>query len=216
VQGSQIAVGPDGAVYVCYEVFYVGNTRRQFISKSINHGLSFTSPVSATPGFGELSFNSTYRKNSFASMTVSPASTVYLVYADYPSATAGAQVEMIRSTSPGGTAFTSPVAVNDSSAGQQFMPAVAVDANGVVHVSWFDTRNNPKQSSSYDIYASRSDNGSQFLSNTRVTATTIAAGSASFIGDYAGITAASGKAYPAFTSGGFNGGRLKVGILTYP
>ena len=28
--GTQVAVGPNGEVYVVYEVFYVGNQNRQF------------------------------------------------------------------------------------------------------------------------------------------------------------------------------------------
>src|SRR5712692_9173474 len=45
VQGSQVAVGPDGTVYVVYEVFYVGGKRQHFVANSINGGLSFSVPV---------------------------------------------------------------------------------------------------------------------------------------------------------------------------
>ena len=45
VQGAQVAVGPQGQVYVAYEVFFVGNKRRQFLTKSTNGGLSFSTPV---------------------------------------------------------------------------------------------------------------------------------------------------------------------------
>jgi hypothetical protein len=224
VQGSQVAVGPDGTVYVAYEVFYVGGKRQQFMAKSIDHGSSFSTPLAITPLFGDLTFKSTYRKNSFASLAVSPTNgDVFAVYADQPSNTTGAEVEFIRSSD--GINFTAPVVINDSSVGQKFFPAVGSDSTGNVHVSWFDTRNSRSGSSQYDIYATYSKNsGSSFASNARVTATLINAGKASFIGDYAGIAGAvvtspagtTTTAHPVWTNGGFNNGSLQTAALTLP
>lgn len=217
VQGSQVAVGPDGAVYVAYEVFYVGNQRQQFLTKSTDGGQTFSTPVAVTPVFNELSFNSTYRKDSFSALAVAPnnANDVYLVYADQQGSKAGAQVEFIRSTD-GGATFTSPVAINDVASGQQFMPALTVDNLGTIHASWFDTRNSPRTTSIYDIYATFStDGGTTFHTNARVTATSLNAGGSSFIGDYAGIAAANGVAHPVWTSGGSTG-QLQTAALTDP
>src|SRR5712692_6406196 len=224
VQGSQVAAGPDGTVYVVYEVFYVGGKRQHFVANSINGGLSFSVPVAITPLFSELSFKSTYRKNSFASLAVSPANgDVFVVYADQASSTTGAEVEFIQSID--GINFSRPVVINDHSAGQQFFPAATVDNSGNLHVSWFDTRNSKSGSSHFDIYATYSKNsGSSFAANARVTAALINAGKASFIGDYAGIAAAvatSGTtttttAHPVWTNGGFNGGTLQTAALTLP
>ncbi|HKA52502.1 MAG TPA: hypothetical protein VKJ47_02465, partial [Candidatus Binatia bacterium] len=213
VQGSQVAVGPFGEVYVVYEVFYVGGVRRHFLAKSTSGcttgGMIFSAPVGITPYFNELRFNSTYRKNSFASLAVSPVKpvgpanvAVYVVYADQPSNQAGAEVEFIRSTD-GGSSFSPPVVLNDNSTGQQFMPAVTTDEKGAIHVSWFDTRNS-SSSASYDVYATYSGTGGvSFHPNVRVTPSRVSAGSASFIGDYAGVAAAAGNAHPVWTSGGF-------------
>jgi hypothetical protein len=214
VQGSQVAVGPNGELYVVYEVFYVGGLRRQFLARSTNGGVTFSAPVAITPYFNELRFNSTYRKSSFAALAVSPVNgNVYLVYADQPSSTLGAEVEFVRSTT-GGASFTAPVVINDRSAGQQFMPALTVDSTGRIHASWFDTRNSPGTASRYDIFATRSlDNGTTFSPNARITPALVNAGTASFIGDYAGIAAAGGFAHPVWTSGGFNNGRLQTATL---
>jgi hypothetical protein len=214
VQGSQVAVGPKGEVYVVYEVFYVGNKRRQFLAKSVDGGRTFSVPAPITPMFNELNFASTYRKNSFASMAVSPSNGhVYAVYADEPSAETGSEVEFIVSRD-GGATFSAPLPVNKPSQGQQFMPALTVDNTGVIHVSWSDTRNSSRGSSAYDIYAASSANdGALFAPNIRVTAATIDAGSASFIGDYGGIAASSGFAHPVWTSGGFNNGLLQTATL---
>ncbi len=207
VQGSQVVVGPDGTVYVVYEVFYVTGQRQHFLVKSANGGASFTPPVAVTPLFRELTFSSTYRKFSFPSLGVSPANGhVYVVYSDQPNGSVGAEVEFVASTD-GGTTFSRPVVVNEFSKGQQFMPAMAVDGAGVIHVSWFDTRNNPKTTSLYDIYASSSSSdGVKFTSNARVTSTSANAGSSTFIGDYAGVAAGGGVAHPVWTSGGINNG----------
>src|SRR6266851_4517858 len=135
VQGSQVAVGPDGKEYVVYEVFYAGNQRAQFLTKSTTPGgLTFSTPVVITPKFNELNIGSLYRTDSFASIAV--GSTVNVVYSDQPGATA--QVEYIHSGASGGgthNGFSAPVVINDVSTGQHFFPSVAVDSKGVIHTS---------------------------------------------------------------------------------
>jgi len=225
VQGSQVAVGPRGEVYVVYEVFYVGGKRQHFMAKSTNGGVTFRAPKPITPVFNEVSFGSSYRVNSFMSLAVdqSRPGTVYGVYADQPSGTVGTEVEFI-SSSDGGATFSAPVVINDASQGQQFMPAVTVDSSGVIHAMWFDTRNSPGDPSKYDIYATFSKFPGAFAPNTRVTppplanpgAASIDAGTASFIGDYAGIAASAGNAHPVWTSGGFNNGMLQTTTLPLP
>ena len=65
VQGSQIAIGPEGEIYVAYEVFLTGNHVRHYLVKSTNGGRSFSTPQPITPIFNDVTFLSTYRKNSF-------------------------------------------------------------------------------------------------------------------------------------------------------
>jgi hypothetical protein len=214
VQGSQVAVGPKGEVYVVYELFYQGNVRQQFLAKSVDGGATFSAPVPVTPPFNEVNFASTYRKNSYPALAVSPLNGhVYVVYADEPGPASGSEVEFIVSRD-GGLTFSAPHPVNKPPQGEQFMPALTVDGAGVIHVSWFDTRNCPQGTSSYDVYATSSSNdGGEFAPNTRVTAASIDAGNASFIGDYGGIAASGGFAHPVWTSGGFNNGLLQTATL---
>ncbi len=215
VQGSMIAVGPHGEIYIVYEVFYTGNQCQQFLAKSVDGGTTFSTPVPVTPIFNDLTFSSSYRKNSFASIAVSPVNGyVYMIYADQPGA--NSQLEFILS-SDGGVTFTTPTAVNDSSDGQRFFPALAVDKGGRLHLSWFDTRNSPTDASLYDVYATFSiNNGASFATNARVTAASANAGTTSFIGDYAGIAAQGGFAHPVWTDGGGNNGQLQTATLKLP
>jgi hypothetical protein len=215
VQGSQVAVGPGGEIYVVYEVFLAGGLRQQFLTKSIDGGASFSMPLAITPRFNELTFPSIYRKNSFASLAVSPLDgSVYVAYADQPNSTVGAEVELVASRD-GGATYTAPTVMNDTSAGQQFFPAIAVDRRGVLHASWFDTRKSPSDSTFYEVYSARSaDGGLTFGRNSRVTGNAVRAGS--FIGDYAGIAVTNDITFPVWTSGGSNGGRLQTARLRLP
>jgi hypothetical protein len=210
VQGSQVAVGPSGEVYVVYEVFYIGGKRGQFLAKSTDAGRTFSQPTPITPLFNELSFHSTYRKSSFAALAVSATDgSVHVAYCDQPNKSSA--LEYVRSTD-GGSTFSAPVRLNDVPSGQRFMPALAADELGVLHASWFDTRNAGRSTGSYDIYAARStDGGGTWTHNARVTPSLESAGGTSFLGDYSGIAAGGHVAHPVWTSGG--SGRLATAAL---
>ena len=125
---------------------------------------------------------------------------VYITYADRGSKADGAEVEIIRSTDDGAS-FSAPAVVNDVSSGHQFMQAIVVDEPGIIHMSWYDTRNRPLASSNLDIYATYStDGGATFRPNARVTPSSFNIGIVLFIGDYAGIAAAGGVAHPVWSN----------------
>jgi hypothetical protein len=190
VQGSQVAVGPDGTVYVAYEVFDPNsNTRWQYLTSAPATSSSFTAPVQITPGFLEVLYSANYRTNSFPSLAVGPTGNVFLEYADQP--LSNAQIEFISCTSGCSSStpvFSSPLAINATNTGQEVFPAISVDANNMVHTSWFDTRNSPTNTSAFDVYATF-NSGAGFAPLARVTPTTVNSGTASFIGDYSGIVA---------------------------
>lgn len=225
VQGSQVAVGPAGEVYVAYEVFFAGVKGQHFIAKSTNGGVSFSTPVALTPVFNNLTFSSTYRTNSFPALAVSPVAGkafIYDVYTDQPGASS--RTAFVHSKTAGGLTFTSPISANDSTKGQRLMPAVAADTKGVVHISWFDTRRSGTSTDHLDIFATYTkNNGLSFAPNARVTSVQIAAGGAGFIGDYSGIASepdsTNSLAHPVWTNGGVGGttsGRMQTATLTVP
>jgi hypothetical protein len=220
VTGSQLAVGPDGTVYVAHvstpsrAVHERGGPAQIFLAASADGGLTFSAPAAVTPVFNFTHFPAFYRENSNPALAVSPTNgNVYLAYTDQPSAAAGAQVEFIRSTDRGKT-FSSPAPINDVSTGQHFLPALAVDGSGVVHASWFDTRNSRSPFNNVlDVYAALSTNdGASFSPNVRVTTTSIYTGAARFVGDYTGIAAAGGFAHPVWSSGSVGTGPETPGV----
>jgi hypothetical protein len=106
-------------VYLAYEAFFTGNSRQQFLAKSTDGGQTFSTPVPITPVFSDLTFSSTYRKNSLPAMTVDPTTgNVVVLYASQLAQ--GAKIQFIISTD-GGASFSNPVTINGVSAGQQFI-----------------------------------------------------------------------------------------------
>jgi hypothetical protein len=211
--GSMLAVGPGGEVYLVYEsIPSTAGQSQHMLAKSTDGGASFSAAMPITPAFTDVNFSSSYRKYSYASIGVSPTNgAIYVVYPDMVSGIA--TNELVVSTD-GGATFSSPQPIDRDGSGQQFMPALAVDETGAIHVSWFDTRNASGATTSYDIYATRStDGGQHFGPSVRVTPQSIDATGATFIGDYAGIAAGGGFAHPVWTTGGDHGGHFATATL---
>lgn len=215
VQWPELTVGSDGSVYVSYETLISANTGQHWLTISSNGGLSFTGAQSITPVYNELTFSSTYRKNSGPNIMVSPVAGSEYVY-DVFAVQGGrsSNVVFTRSHLPKGVGgFTLPVAMNDTTIGQRLFPAAAIDQNGTLHVAWLDTRNS-RTVASYDVYATYSTNlGATFAPNARVTPTLINSQNSSFIGDYMGMSAepTSGVAHPVWSNG-----TLQTTTLTVP
>jgi len=244
LQGSQVAVGPNGKVYVAYELFGSGAQRQQYLSVGTWSGstlstLAFSAPFAVTPAFSELNFagcsncTASYRVNSFPSLAVGPGGNVYLVYGGQANSTSTAQVYFVSCTSSctSSSAFAAPGIVNDNPAGDHFFPAIAVGPSGVINTSWFDSRNNPSNPDYLDIYAAflTYDGVTKSFTlspNARVTPSTMDAsisdlfGDTGFIGDYAGIAAtAANTAHPVWTNasgllGYLISGSLQTATLT--
>ncbi len=216
VEWPQMTVGADGTVYASFEVSLGSGQAQHMLAMSTDGGQTFSTPVAITPSYTDVTFTASYRKNSGPTIVVSPvagAEYVYDVYAQQNGT--GSDIVVTRSNSPKGAGgFTTPISVNDSTAGQRIFPSSAVDNGGILHMSWFDTRN-ASGTAQYDIYATYStDQAATFAPNARVTPALISAGT--FIGDYAGMVAepTGGVAHPVWTSGGSNAGMMQTTTLT--
>lgn len=166
VQGGNVAVGPDGSVYVAYfdstnDESFKGQGEI-YVARSTDGGATFSKPVVAS-SFNEVPFrprtnNFRFWASSFPQMAIGPQGDVYIVYAARPSdknADDG-DIYLVRSQD-GGKSFGRPRRLNaDETSRTQFFPTIAVSPKGVIHVMWGDTRDDRAQLR-YHIYYTRSE-----------------------------------------------------------
>jgi hypothetical protein len=171
LSGTQVAVGPQGQVYVVYSAID-GKSVEVRLRRSADGGASFASTVvvaegtaASVLGFNNLQAN--FRTNAFSSLTVDHSAgphrgALYLVWTDAslhqvhdflgdlfgdPDYSFG-DIVLSTSNDQGATWSTprlvSPTPASFSGAGRdQFMGGVSVDTNGTVAVCYSDRRNDP-------------------------------------------------------------------------
>lgn len=144
---------------------------------------------------------------------------IYVVYNDFPSGTStgtNTNIYLVKSTD-GGSTWSGPTKVNDDTGtATQFFPWVAVDqTTGIVVASWYDTRNDPNNKQTQIFLTESCDGGSTFAANTQVTqvssqfdnqvaysdenSTDNTNYNGNQYGDYSGLAAANGTAWPIWT-----------------
>ena len=216
-QGVNINTGPNGEVYATFAVYDnwgVGTYGEDAIgfAKSTDGGVTWTKArIYSAANFGirgNLKTTS-IRVSSFPSMTVdrsggSRNGYIYICWPQKGVSPAGSDpdIVMIRSTN-GGTSWSAPVRVNNDAINNgkdQYYPWCAVDQNtGQLHVVFYDNRNTTSDSSGV-FMATSVDGGLTFdnyqVSDANFKPKPISGLASGYQGDYIGITAANGKAYP--------------------
>jgi len=202
-QGAQVAVGPNGEVYVAYlrmtsSSIPTGNAI--LISKSTNGGSTFSTIGTLVSNVDAVSWylsgaSEWARHASFPTLGVSMASgTVFVAWAD--DRNEDDDILLSRSTT-GGTSWSAPIRVNDdtvSNGKDQWHPALTVTPSGYVHVIFYDRRDSATNKYTH-LYHARSTNDGVSFSNSIVTSAVTnpdafswwASGS---LGDYVGIDSA--------------------------
>jgi len=227
IQGSNPAVAPDGTIYVA--AYYSGDdgwlegSAEIVVYRSRDYGATWEGPFTAAILPGEMPYNHPkadfrFWSSMFPSMDVAPDGTIYIVYAADPDGPGGdpGDVFLVYSTD-GGETWSEPIRVNDDEPGNiQFFPWLDVDSEGVVHIIWGDSRNDP-QGVSFDVYYARYTPGEGLEPNVRVSDyTNNPLMGYGFQGDYFNVAAEGGKVYVAWTDnrGGFRemGGLLWRGV----
>ena len=163
-QFADLAVGPDGAVYLTYRTFsHQGPTQDAiFVEKSTDGGMSFSEPQlvatvqpfdsnsfsgngSESCGDGPLACPSGLTFSRFASLSAvaADANGVHVVWsAELPNG----QAKVFVRNSPNGTEWPTPAAPLDSAPrGHQYFPDVG-SAGGVITVVFYDSRSDPAYS----------------------------------------------------------------------
>ena len=196
-QGTTVAVGPDGSVYVAWEDFHKD---RILFTRSLDCGVTFEAErgIASVVPVPEPLPGSAYRLDSFPRMATSQTTgTVFVAWADYRSG--DADVLLVRSTNRGAS-WGGPARVNDVGTNNQIFPAITT-FGGRVDVAFYDSRNDPTGKLLDVYYAGSTDDGLTFQSNVRVTDASFdpnlaVTGGGAFLGDYNGIASNADGAHP--------------------
>ena len=209
-QGVNVQTGPDGEVYVCW-ADYPGSMPATGIGfiKSLNGGQTFSPASIAFSYFGirmtgvlDSRFNS--RVNDYPTMAVDKSNGLHRgrIYIAYPTGGSGTSVIQVRYSDDQGSTWSQPKTVSISGATQSFFPWITVDdSTGIVCIAYYAFDTSVQYGT--DTYLAYSSDGGQTYSNIKVsdvshTTAPISGFGRGYAGDYIGVAAYGGKAYPAW------------------
>jgi len=196
-QGSDIAVAPNGTIYVAYRTFgSPSEPARVQVVKSTDCGQHWTNPVNLATISSPQAPGVAFRTPTFAFVATDNVNS-NVVYVAYQNFVAGDYDIYVQRSTNGGTTWSAPVQVNGEGAStrHQIWPTIEV-SNGALHVAWYDFRNSATAGNeALDVYyACTNCNGNAwpaFDAQTRVSDVSHQAncqmfggGSAAFHGDY--------------------------------
>ncbi|MBF6591727.1 MAG: exo-alpha-sialidase [Ktedonobacterales bacterium] len=209
VLGAIPTIEPDGTLAVAYAYTDVlagapNHTTiptRMVVVTSRDGGTTWAAPalVATVHDLPPLLRPDRFRTFSLPAFAADPSrtGTLYLAWADEQ----GSQADILVATSrDGGATWSAPVRANDDPPGggaNHAQPQLAVAPDGVVSVTFFDTRNDP-QHALLDVYLAQStDGGATFRPNVRVTperldpalGAPVDPSGLQFFGDYQGLAA---------------------------
>ena len=218
-QGENFKTGPDGEAYCVWSVYdsWPGDEKALGFSKSLDGGVTWAPAVrilNNIKGIRTTGVSQNQRVNSFPSMACDISNSPYrgTLYVAWPNVgvpgiNTGTDVDvyMIKSTD-GGTTWSTPIKINQDASGlgkKHYMSWITCDqANGMVSVVFYDNRNVP--ANQCETWVAYSDDGGATWSDMKVsdvafTPSPIPNMATGYMGDYLGITAYDGKAYPCWT-----------------
>lgn len=141
LQGSAPTVGPNGEVYVAYNIGYPSDTGIGFVM-STDGGQTFTAPrqIQATTRFA---ISGTDRAPSFPRIAVDETGGPYTgnIYVVWQSAISGRGEAVLTKSTDGGATWSDPAVINnDGGTGIEWQPTVSVDFNGNVNTFFYSRR----------------------------------------------------------------------------
>ncbi len=209
-QGAIPVVEPDGTLVVAFpyiDLMSGSIPTRLVVTTSPDGGITWTSPIliATIHDIDGIFPPEHYRNLSLPAFACDPKTgQLYLTWSDKGSR--DADILLVTSKDHGQT-WSAPVRVNDDpmqNGANQFQPQLAVAPNGVISISSFDTRIDPRHQL-IDVYLAQSrDHGTSFLKNVRITTQSwdpavdapLDESGLQFIGDYQGLAADNFFAHP--------------------
>jgi hypothetical protein len=153
-QGSSIAVGPDGTVYVAFEQGF-----NQVVSISTDGGKKWTRPITigAVADLDDPIPGSNFRTNSFPTIAADPTPGSKTVYAAWANRTAAGGRIVVATSTDSGRSWNAPVQVSGNE-GYAFYQGMDVAPNGRVDIAYqaqtaVDTGTFGTGNASIDAYA---------------------------------------------------------------
>jgi hypothetical protein len=152
------------------------------------------------------------RINSFPSMAVDKSGGqyngyIYIVWANEGAGSDSADIHLSKSTDDGST-WSTPIKVNnDNTTNDQWFPWITVDSNGMVTITFYDSRNDPNNQLTETWCAESTDGGNTF-NNFQVSSgafTPYPIYSNGYMGDYIGITSVPYNSFSVWMSYANNG-----------
>ena len=166
--GGIVNVAPNGTVLATWWSYATNNV---MFDRSFDGGLTWGTDIRVNDIPGSAASPLPSDPPVLPSMAVAPNGTVYVAYEDYrngrPGGTANGDMDIFFARSSDGGATWSPgMRVNDdTTTARQWMPDIALDPFGGIHLAWEDDR-----SGNHNIYYTNStDGGATFGPNLRVT-----------------------------------------------
>ena len=229
--GTNVQTGPNGEVYVCWADYPTRSGAASGIgfARSTNGGNNFTViPVAFTKAGIEVNgtspdplFNNT-RVNDFPAMAVDKGTMhpgrIYIAYPAKENGN-GKAIIQVRFSDNQGTSWSAPVTVSIAAGRQNWFPWIAVDdCTGDVSVIYysFDT---PSGFATNTYVAYSQDGGASFrnlkVSDAPHTPTAVSGANSGYAGDYIGITAYGGKAYPTWADNRTGNWQLYTSPVSY-
>jgi hypothetical protein len=217
---AQPAVGPNGQLYVAWDNFATAGQSHLMFSTSLNDGASFSAPVVAATSTINLFNPSHYSIPAQPSRGIAAdpslaveqsGSNAGRIYMTYTTAIThnDTNIKLIASDDGGATwtaLGSSPVQVNtDLTSNSQFFSAIGIDpTNGTVNLAWYDARNDSKNKQVDVYFQSYSSAGVPSGPNVKVTTaqsdeSNPRTNNPNQYGDYMGIAASGGFAFPVWT-----------------
>ena len=158
-QGSDIAVAPDGTVFVAYQTDPGGNDAESGISivRSTDCGRSWGQPVRVGTIVQGQAPGVAFRTPTFAFVSADDTNP-NVVYVAYQSLVGGDYDIYAQRSTDGGFTWSTAVTVNDDPGNRhQIFPTIDV-SNGALHVAWYDFRNSVTPANeALDVYYACTD-----------------------------------------------------------